>query len=783
MKAIFSMLSAILLSFTGLCLEASADLTLQQMQNKMDGATLIPGLNIRKGDMIKVGKNDFRHIGKSKFILMRQFDSTCGTTSAEMVLHYYGQDVGQREIWDTGNVHVIEFGTFPAEVELALDRLGVPSDWFVGHLEGATLENLKRWVREDRPPIILLRFGEVLHYVVVVGYNSQGDFLLADPNYRFIWMPANVLRFGWSLDSPGLPNVDYPVEDGFESFGLEILARAVDVLTGGENVIVPHAPPSKQFLPNYDAVPIKNGQFMEGGRAVRGGNRFNPTWTTDPWEETFTFIENIVDYRVSSVVPVEFENLGGLETAYIQGHKKVDNRTVKVWGRITPGKITKGRIFLFVQGYKSPLSGSIQTRTNTQRRHYSSSWGPIAKARYAWHSFTFPGEVMNYTISSEVSFFDRLRAELITHRKNGNRVEFQIMLRDHLAEKNEIAVYVTAHYEPPTPGRFELSYDGSRYDIPSGKPKTMRVTVYSTRGARMPEVRVQFLDTDDSEIAFSRTSVTTNSSGVATSTMKTGSWGNADFTIRVDGLPDKRYTASVAKILKEHVEKRWFSSRHAGEDCRRVWGVKICNPDLTPDWYTHSGYIDVPSWVSIHSYSLSKHVPVEDRLTAPYVKKHWRSGNRVHLEIRFREHIFESNDILVKVHAKYWGGAASPGAPVKPEVRPDPERVATVWQELSHVPARTALLPNYPNPFNPETWIPYHLAEPADVTLTIYCTNGRFVRKLALGYQPAGVYERKGRAAYWDGRNVVGERVASGLYFYTLTAGDFAATGKMLIMK
>ncbi len=95
----------------------------------------------------------------------------------------------------------------------------------------------------------------------------------------------------------------------------------------------------------------------------------------------------------------------------------------------------------------------------------------------------------------------------------------------------------------------------------------------------------------------------------------------------------------------------------------------------------------------------------------------------------------------------------------------------------------TSLMPNYPNPFNPETWIPYQLATPADVTLTIFSSDGQLVRTLALGHQPAGVYQHKTRAAYWDGRNDIGERVASGLYFYTLTAGDFAATGKMLILK
>ena len=99
------------------------------------------------------------------------------------------------------------------------------------------------------------------------------------------------------------------------------------------------------------------------------------------------------------------------------------------------------------------------------------------------------------------------------------------------------------------------------------------------------------------------------------------------------------------------------------------------------------------------------------------------------------------------------------------------------------VPKETALLHNYPNPFNPETWIPYHLAEPAHVVLTLYSVDGKAVRRLDLGHQAAGYYQSKSRAAYWDGRNAVGERVASGLYFYTLTAGDFAATRKMLIMK
>ena len=101
----------------------------------------------------------------------------------------------------------------------------------------------------------------------------------------------------------------------------------------------------------------------------------------------------------------------------------------------------------------------------------------------------------------------------------------------------------------------------------------------------------------------------------------------------------------------------------------------------------------------------------------------------------------------------------------------------------SLIPEETVLLANYPNPFNPETWIPYQLAEPAEVTLTIYDMNGKVVRRLVLGHQAAGMYRSRSRAVYWDGRNQVGEPVASGLYFYTLTAGEFTATRRMLILK
>ena len=159
---------------------------------------------------------------------------------------------------------------------------------------------------------------------------------------------------------------------------------------------------------------------------------------------------------------------------------------------------------------------------------------------------------------------------------------------------------------------------------------------------------------------------------------------------------------------------------------------------------------------------------------------------------------------LVEV-ARHFGNAAAPAAMMGVTESVDPAMIAA-WiaqaqseddgslifkqgianlQNLltSLIPKETALHRNYPNPFNPETWIPYQLAAPAEVALTIYDMNGGLVRHIALGHQSAGVYQSRSRAVYWDGRNQFGESIASGLYFYTLTAGDFTATRRMVILK
>ena len=99
------------------------------------------------------------------------------------------------------------------------------------------------------------------------------------------------------------------------------------------------------------------------------------------------------------------------------------------------------------------------------------------------------------------------------------------------------------------------------------------------------------------------------------------------------------------------------------------------------------------------------------------------------------------------------------------------------------IPISTELLSNYPNPFNPETWMPYQLATGADVHISIYDSNGMLVRSLDPGHQKAGYYVEKGEAAYWDGRSTTGERVSSGLYFYYLKTDGFSSVKRMTILK
>ncbi|MBM3237777.1 T9SS type A sorting domain-containing protein [Candidatus Poribacteria bacterium] len=156
-----------------------------------------------------------------------------------------------------------------------------------------------------------------------------------------------------------------------------------------------------------------------------------------------------------------------------------------------------------------------------------------------------------------------------------------------------------------------------------------------------------------------------------------------------------------------------------------------------------------------------------------------------------------NSDCSVTVDAinNWWGDATGPfhpvnnpgglGNPVSDCVIFDPwlpspvSLLAAAPQAVAHF----SLRPSYPNPGNPESWLPYSLADETDVTIRIYNASGQLVRTLDLGLKPAGSYFTKEKAAYWDGRDSLGQKVASGVYFYQLKAGEFTATRKMVILK
>ena len=145
--------------------------------------------------------------------------------------------------------------------------------------------------------------------------------------------------------------------------------------------------------------------------------------------------------------------------------------------------------------------------------------------------------------------------------------------------------------------------------------------------------------------------------------------------------------------------------------------------------------------------------------------------------------VIESGDTLELIVTDTDGNIASEKFTLK--VTPNSMANAMLSVNLNGIgtPKRSLLLQNYPNPFNPETWIPYHLSEDSPVSISIYDATGGLVRTLSLGFRSEGFYYNRGRAAYWDGRNTLGESVSSGVYFYQLTTPSFQQTRQMIILK
>ena len=309
--------------------------------------------------------------------------------------------------------------------------------------------------------------------------------------------------------------------------------------------------------------------------------------------------------------------------------------------------------------------------------------------------------------------------------------------------------------------------------IPSGEKRNFTFTPLSRNRTPMSGVRVTITETDDAEISFSSLSGITNSSGQWKTTMYTGGVGPADFTVKVGNL-SKTYTLTVKPAIV--YEERW--NKFEAECRNRGWmerTVALKFPGRIISYeidISGSDAIMFRDDFELHSHrkTSSNTVTVRFSVWEDDCRNRWRRRNWANVTVGAK--------CEVTAPLRLVNGAPS----LHPQAYEQDLSLVAAHPRMQ-LPSENALLPNYPNPFNPETWIPYQLAKPADVTLTIYAVNGKVVWRLVLGHQLAGVYQSRSRAAYWDGRNALGEPVASGIYFYTLTAGDFSATKKMLIRK
>ncbi|MCG9128088.1 T9SS type A sorting domain-containing protein [Candidatus Poribacteria bacterium] len=329
---------------------------------------------------------------------------------------------------------------------------------------------------------------------------------------------------------------------------------------------------------------------------------------------------------------------------------------------------------------------------------------------------------------------------------------------------------------PPPPPRADphsFSLSGLSNSITSGESRTLSVFVKSSSNKPVQGVKVEFRDSNDTEISFSSLNRTTDNNGRATTTMHTGSEGSADFVVDVynhsgSKVLSRLYKLTVVPWIKEFSPRRvTIHSDYSFWNCRSK--------------QEKSRTIDLTSRVIQSTIRVSGKAHLGD--AAGLDRWSWVDSNTIKVVAWLRKHCVEKNSITITVTGKYKGTNDSRKANGAPTLTPEIDTLSLYWEDLSQVPFKNQLLPNYPNPFNPETWIPYQLSEPAEVQISIYSSDGTLVRTISMGYQASGLYQNRNRAAYWNGENEWGESVASGLYFYTLTAGEFTETKKMLILK
>ncbi|MDE0397294.1 MAG: T9SS type A sorting domain-containing protein [Candidatus Poribacteria bacterium] len=271
------------------------------------------------------------HKGGNDFIMMEQFDKNCGPNSVQMLLYYHRKHQRLKNIWKAGGIRTVAFGTSPSELRQALNVLDVPAHWYTNR----TLDDVRRYIKDNRPPIMLLRLSNTgYHWVVAVGYDTRWDeFLIADPNGRFKWWTAEQLNANWTLG--WLPEFETADEEWYE-FRLD--AGLFNQIHLNPNmVVVPSEAPSfeTRYRPYWSDM-----QTIEiyGETKFRGGIR--------EWEETLTFQNPLRIIQVSDI-----ELLTSTGTATVDGWSRLNDRSIKLWGKIQDGWFLRGRMWVMVRTF------------------------------------------------------------------------------------------------------------------------------------------------------------------------------------------------------------------------------------------------------------------------------------------------------------------------------------------------------------------------------------------------------------------------------------------------
>ena len=351
---------------------------------------MIDGLSRSEGWTVGTGNTLIPEVGGNKFIILQQYGNTCGPTSLEMVLHYYGKEETMEDIWRAGDIDTVKYGTWPGEMRQALNELDVPAHLYDEDTDGYRndpFERLRRYVDGNRPPCILIRYsdlnGEVrYHWVVVVGYHYDSDagidaYLIADPHGHFRWESRSRLNRDWSFEG-GNPFGYW--RGGFNPF-LENhwTHAAIDLFTNPYTAIVPRSAPTKHPK-NYWTEYGDNGETDEerlgpkgyykvkGEAKVAAGVINFLTFglvgkkATRSWSETIEFDYKFDRYTVSAI---KLFSWGG--TATLSGHEKDGDRGVKIWGKIEDGAVVRGELDVMVRTYRSERSPAAPSKVTLTR--------------------------------------------------------------------------------------------------------------------------------------------------------------------------------------------------------------------------------------------------------------------------------------------------------------------------------------------------------------------------------------------------------------------------------